>query len=226
MDGNYTEKTEAHDPEVPPVVVAPINVKVTGSSPAKKVAADPPLFSFQVSNPITYIKAWWKKLVGNEGIKLTLQIKPLTAVTLMLVFSGVGFGFGRLAIPEPLVQFIPVLPSPTPIPTPDPWKETAFTGKLQFASPRYYLTTSSDEAITLEVPATINLKPLIGRRILVIGRYNKDTKIMIVTGTPDLEILSSNPQPIPTIKPTSSPSPSPNTETIPSPIAPREALAE
>ena len=169
-------------------------------------STDPPLFSFQVTNPVTYLKSWWKKLVGNEGIKLTLQIKPLTAVMLMLIFSGVGFGFGRLAIPEPIVQFIPVLASPTPIPTPSPWKDTAFTGKLTFTKPNnFFLVTTSAEAISLTVPSTINLTPLIGKRILVTGNYNKTTKQMVVTDTANMEVLPVTKVPVPTVKPTPSP---------------------
>ena len=193
MDSNNTHKIE---------------VDIEGLEDSKEKSSIPPLFSFAVSNPVTYLQAWWKKLIGNEGVKLTLQIKPLTAVSLMLIFSGVGFGFGRISVPEPLVQFIPILAPPTPVPTPNPWKETAFTGKLTFTKPNnYYLVTTSAEAISLTVPNTINLTNLVGKRIMVTGNYNKDTKQMVVTDTADMEILPTTKVPVPTIKPLPNPSP-------------------
>ncbi|OGV97379.1 hypothetical protein A2W24_06650 [Microgenomates group bacterium RBG_16_45_19] len=167
----------------------------------------PPLFSFQLTNPVTYLKAWWKKLVGNEGIKLTLQIKPLTAMTLTLIVSGIGFGLGRLTIPEPLIQYVPMLANPTmaPSPTPSPWRETAFSGKLQVSAAHYYLVTTSAEAITLEVPPNLNLAPLVGRRIMAVGNYNKGTRILVVSDATDLEVLPANPVPIPTLRAEPSP---------------------
>jgi hypothetical protein len=153
--------------------------------------------------------AWWKKIVGNEGVKLTLQIKPLTAVFLMVAFSAIGFGFGRLSIPEPFNQmFYPIVtPTPSePSPTPNPWQETAFTGKLQVTASRYFLVTTSAQAITLEVPSALNLQPLIGKRLLVAGSYNADQKLMKVYDTTSLEVLSTKPTLAPTLKLTPTPS--------------------
>lgn len=189
--------------------IPPINVKVDTVSPSKPDKT-PPLFSFQISNPITYIKSWWKKIVGNEGIKLTLQIKPLTALFLMIAFSGIGFGFGRLTVPEAIIRYLPIAPSPTPQPTPDPWKDTAFTGKVQASSGKYFLVTTSAEAITLEIPDAINLKPLIGKRLLVVGRYNKTAKYLVVSDVTDMEILPASPVPLPTLNPSPSPTPTIN----------------
>ena len=205
MEGINTD----NNPEVTvPVHIDPVEIKTVTAKSTTKV--DPPLFSLSVTNPVTYLKNWWKKLIGNEGVKLTIQIKPVTAFILAAIFCGAGFGFGRLTIPEPLIRYIPILPSPIPSPTPNPWKETAFTGKLQVSGNRYFLTTTSAEAITLEVPQTINLKPVIGKRILVVGQYNKETKVMKVSSIPDLEILPNSPVPLPTLKPSPSPSPSPS----------------
>lgn len=169
----------------------------------------PPLFAFRLENPVTYLKAWWHKVMGNEGIKLTLQIKPFTAVALTLIVSGIGFGLGRLTIPQPLVQYVPYLVTPTlaPSPTTSPWRETAFSGKLQVSAARFYLVTGSDEAITLQVPANLNLAPLVGRRIMAVGSYNKSTRILVVSDATDLEVLPQAPVPIPTLKSTPTPSP-------------------
>lgn len=164
----------------------------------EKKSEPPPLVHLKVTNPIVYIKAWWKRLIGNEGIKLTLQIKPLTAMTLTLIVSGIGFGLGRITLPPPLVQYIPVLQPPEATPTPNPYREAAFSGKLQTSGYRYFLLTNASEAIYLEVPANINLKSLIGKRIMAVGQYNQKTRTMTVSDATDLEVLPNTPSPIPT----------------------------
>lgn len=181
--------------------------KTTTKVTREKKSEPPPLINLKVTNPIVYIKAWWKRIVGNEGIKLTLQIKPLTAITLTLIVSGIGFGLGRITLPPPLVEYIPVLQPPAATPTPNPYREAAFTGKLQTSGNRYYLLTNSSEAIYLDVPSTINLKNLVGKRIMAVGNYNKDTRTMVVSDATDLEVLPLNPIPIPTALPLISPSP-------------------
>lgn len=174
---------------------------------------DPPLFSFQITNPVTYLKNWWKKVMGDEGIKFTLQIKPVTAFVLALIFCGAGFGIGRLVIPAPLIKYIPITPSfceakAVASPTPNPWKETAYSGKLQYSNRAYYLITTGAEAISLTVPSTINLEPLVSKRIMAVGNYNKSTKTMVVSDATNLEVLPTTKTPIPTVKPTPIPSPS------------------
>lgn len=178
--------------------------KTTTKTKSTKSGSIPPLVDLKITNPVAYLKAWWKKVIGNEGIKLTLQIKPLTAIALTLIVTGVGFGLGRLTIPQPLIQYVPYLvqPTPGPSPTPSPWRETAFSGKLQVSGTRYFLVTTSAEAITLDVPATIDLSKLVGKRIMAVGNYNKGTRILVVSDATDLEVLPANPVPIPTSMPT------------------------
>ncbi len=203
MESTTTDNNQSNTPSIQ---VDPVEVKITTEKTKSTTSTPPPLVSFQLTNPIVYIKAWWKKLIGNEGIKMTLQIKPVTAVILVAIFSGAGFGVGRFTVPEILVPYL-VSASPTPSPSPDPWLETAFTGKVQFANNKYFLVTTNSQAITLEAPSTINLAKLVGKRIMVVGRYNKTTKYMVISDTTDLEILSATPIPLPTIVP----SPTPNT---------------
>lgn len=203
MESTNTDNNQSNTPSIQ---IDPVEVKITTEKTKTTSSSVPPLLSFQLTNPITYIKVWWKKLIGNEGIKMTLQIKPVTAVILVAIFSGAGFGVGRFTVPEILVPYI-VSASPTPSPSPDPWREAAFTGKLQTSSNKYYLVTTSAEAITLEAPSTINLAKLVGKRIMVVGKYNKTTKYMIISDTTDLEILTTTPIPLPTIIPSPSPTP-------------------
>jgi hypothetical protein len=182
------------------------------SSP-KNTQVDPPLVDVKVTNPVTYFKKVWNKIIGNEGVDFRFHIKPLTAIIIAAIIAVIGFGVGGVVIDESPIG------SSTPTPTPqDIWKETAYTGTLQFSenNNRYYLlTTSSAEAITLEVPDVVNINALVGKRILAVGDYSKSTKILKVTDIKDLEVLSKTPLPIPTVTPmpdatpTSTPEPSP-----------------
>jgi len=167
----------------------------------------PPLLSFEVNNPVTYLKLWWKKIMGNEGIDFRFRIRPLTAVALVLIFSLGGFGLGRFTLPanSVITKYVPQL---APAPSPDPWKETAYTGLLKQTSGRFYLVTSEAEAITLELPNNVNLTKYLGKRILAVGRFNKSTLIMQVTDASDLEVLIQS-VPVPVTSPVPTPSASP-----------------
>ncbi len=135
---------------------------------------EPPLVAVRVTNPVTYLKIWWKKVIGNEGVSFSFKIKPLTAIAITVVVASIAFGVGRFVIPFtiPFFESAKILPSPTP----EPWKETAFIGTLQYSAitGRYYLIVSSSaEAINLEVPQNIDLKSMVSKRIFATGSYNK-----------------------------------------------------
>jgi hypothetical protein len=168
---------------------------------------DPPLVSLKVTNPITFVKIWWKKVIGNEGVSLSFKIKPLTAIFISIVvtlmLTGAGFSLGWLAsIPlmEPIIKYVPEI---LPTPTASPWKDTAFTGSLKYSEStnKYFLVTTSSEAITLQVPANIDLSKFIGRRILASGNYNKSLRLLIVADAQDLEVLPTKAVIIPTLTP-------------------------
>lgn len=178
----------------------------------------PPLVDLKVNNPITYIKLWWNKIIGNEGVDFRLTIHPLTAIAIALAIASVGFGLGRFVMPFsiPFFKYEEIKGSPTP--KPEDWKQTAFTGTLQYSptTSKYFLTTTSaSEAITLQVPESIDLADLVGKRILVIGSYNKQTRVMIVSDTKDMEVLPKVPVPVPTNTPSPSPTLSPTMEPSP-----------
>jgi len=165
---------------------------------------DPPIVTVKVSNPLTYIKSWWRKVIGNEGIVFSFRIKPLTALLLAVVITsiltGAGYSLGKFAVPEPIVKYVPGLAI---TPTPSPWKETAFTGSLKYTpqTHKYYLVTTASEAITLEVPDNIDLSGFTGRRILAVGNYNKSSRILVVSGAQDMEVLPTKAITIPTLTP-------------------------
>lgn len=187
----------------------------------------PPLLNLRVSNPVEYIKAWWKKVIANEGVDFRFHIRPLTAIFITLAVASVGFGVGHFVMPFsiPFFNFEQANTSPTPTPTPTDWKETAYTGTLQYSetTKKYFLTTSSaSEAITLNIPDTVSISSLIGKRILIIGSYNKQTRTFIVSDAKDMEVLTKSPVPVPTNtpSPTATPdeaTPSPSTEASPTP---------
>lgn len=94
------------------------------------------------------------------------------------------------------------------------WRETALKGTLKKTTSvpiKFFLLTSSDEAVTPQAPDYITLDKLIGKRILATGNYSQRQKILIIQDVQDLEILSTSPIPIststPSPKPTETPTP-------------------
>lgn len=181
---------------------------------------DPPLVDLKVSNPVTYLRIWWKRVLGNEGMEFKFKIRPLTSIAIAIVVTSLALGVGKFVITNsaPFVKFEKSGDLPTtegtsgnPAPTVDPWRETGFTGTVQYSNVvnRYYLLTStSAEAIILNVPGTIDLSTVVGKRIFATGNYNKTSRTLIVSDTTDLELLSKKPTPIPTAnsEPTAVPS--------------------
>jgi len=178
---------------------------------------DPPIIDVKVRNPITYIKKWWKKIIENEGIFFSFRVRPLTAIAVALVVTSLTLGLGKFVLPF-TIPFFEYNPDPAkPIsPTPEAWKETAYTGTLRYseATARYYLVTTASEAITLQVPENIKLSLYVGRRIFATGKYYKGTRTLVVASASDTELLPSAPSPIPTTSPTPTPVPTetPNTD--------------
>lgn len=170
---------------------------------------DPPLVSFKVTNPVTYLKLWFKKVWANEGVVLHLRIKPLTIIIIAMLFTGTGLGIGKLALPFwPFnSEILQINPTPTPgisqpTPTSNPWVEAAYAGSLHKSeNNKFYLVISSGEAITLEIPPNINLSGLVGKRILASGLYDQLIRVLKVTDASDMEILPTKTVPVPTSVP-------------------------
>lgn len=169
---------------------------------------EPPLINVQVSNPVTYLKSWWKRVLGGEGVDLHFKIKPLTAITITTIVATFGFGVGRFTIsPEkPYIQYVPIV-SPAPPAVVDVWRSTAFSGVLRFSivDNRFYLETTASEAITLDVPENVELKGLVGRRIFATGSYSEQARKLVVSDASDLEILPKKVETVPTQEPTIAP---------------------
>lgn len=181
-----------------------------GLNPKKE---DPPLVSFKVTNPVTYIKLWWKKLMSREGVDLRIKVHPVTTVLIVLLILSLGFGLGKINFPSylPFVSYISV--TPTPSPTIDPWRDTALTGMLRSTpiTGKYYLETTSTEAVSLQFSNPFDLSKYVGKRILASGKYNRNLHTLVVSDVLELEVLPQKPQliaaPTPIFTPTPSPSP-------------------
>jgi len=180
----------------------------------------PPMVDVKVTNPVTYFKLWWEKVMGKEGVYFSFRIHPITAFLIVFGFSAGIFSVGRYSVNIPFLQYETV-ETAKPTATADVvWKETGFTGKLQFSEKeqRFFLLTTSSEAIVLSVPQNLDLTSLVGKRIFAIGEYNKAQRLLKVTDAKDLEVLSKTPQSIPTLVPTIEPTNTPISTTSATPI--------
>ncbi|MEK7188715.1 MAG: hypothetical protein AAB685_02590 [Patescibacteria group bacterium] len=190
--GRFTPSSDAL--KVPPVSIS-IKPNKAGDSDKGDV---PDLVSLRVTNPVTYLKIWWARIMQNEGMDFRFRVRPLTAIAISLIVFSLTFGLGGILLPFniPFIKIAPLVPSPAP----EVLRETGFTGTLKFASntQKYFLLTQSSEAINLEVPTTIDLSKFVGRRIFASGKYNKATRTLIVSDVDDLEILPQKPVTIPT----------------------------
>lgn len=183
-----------------------------------RFAPDQPLVQVTVNNPLTALRLWITKLLSNEGVDVRFRVHPLTAITIAGILAAGGYGLGRITVPasSPIVRYLPQLAPPPPLATPNPWRETAFSGFLRYsaATGKYYLETASAEAITLEAPANVKLEKYTGRRIFATGRLNTTTGVLVVTETTDLELLPQQAVHIPTV-PVATPTPLPTPEASP-----------
>lgn len=170
---------------------------------------EPPFI--QVTNPVTYLRRWWDKVMGKEGAYFSFRVPPITAFLIAFGFALAAFGIGRYSVKIPLFGLY-LDPTTTATRTskeePETWKETAYIGTLKYSDSTrgYFLVTSSaSEAITLDVPRNLDLSQLVERRILVVGKYSKSLRTIQVLDAKDMEILPKTPIPIPTLEPLPSP---------------------
>jgi len=205
--GKFVSKTD-------PLKVPPISV-TTNTDQRVSTTNPPDLVNVKITNPLVYIKYWWKRIMANEGIDLRLRVKPLTVFGVSLIAFSLAFGLGGVVLPVafPGLKLNGIL-YPSPTPTPETiWKDTALKGTLTKSNTipvKFYLVTTSTEAVTLEVPVGFNLITVVGKRILAVGTYNSKDKVLEVEDIQDLEVLPNTQVPIPTSPPTPTPTPSPN----------------
>src|SRR3989339_1962826 len=212
-----------------PAKVPPISV--TTSQTGVNTTTPPDLVNVKITNPLVYIKYWWKRIMANEGIDLRLRVKPLTVFGVSLIAFSLAFGLGGVVLPVAFPGFkLNGIIFPSPAPTPETiWKDTALKGTLTKSNTtpvKFFLVTTSTEAVTLEVPVGFNLITLVGKRILAVGTYNSKDKVLEVEDIQDLEVLSTTSVPIPTSPPTPTPTPSPSlTPTPTATLAPEPSIS-
>ena len=190
---------------------------------AKKIKTDlrkkePPLVDVKVTNPVTYIKSWWKRVIGNEGIDFRVRVKPLTAIAISIIILTVTMGVGRFVFPFKIPFFVYTSEEGAVTSDKVDYRDTAFTGELRHAllTNRYYLTTGSSEAINLQVPDNVDLKDFVGRRIFAVGKYQEETRTLLVADAADLELLPDEAETIPIVETEPNPEPSQDEEETPS----------
>jgi hypothetical protein len=207
-DGKFVPKEDV-------TKLPPISVSV--NNPTSVNTTNPPdLVNLKVTNPLVYIKYWWKRIMANEGIDMRFRMKPLTVFGVALIVFSLAFGLGGVVLPT----FFPwmkinnsIVTNQTPTPQPELLKDTALKGTLTKTNtnpPKFYLITTSTEAVTLEIPVGFNLSSLVGKRILAVGTYDSKNKVLEVEDIQDLEVLSTTPVPIPTTTPTPKPTDTPS----------------
>ncbi len=201
-----------------------VSLKNTSTPETPINTTNPPdLVNIKITNPLVYIKYWWKRIMANEGIEVKFKAKPVTVFGVAFIWSAMAFGLGGVVLPT----FFPwvkvnnlVISSPTPTSTTQIIKDTALRGTLTKTSSepsKFYLVTTSTEAVTLEVPENFNLNLLVGKRILAVGSYDSKNKILAVKDIQNLEVLSKTPVPIPTVTPTPKPTETPTIMTSATP---------
>jgi len=174
---------------------------------------EPPLVDVKVTNPVTYLRLWWDRVMGKEGIDFRFTIHPITAFLIAFGFGAAAFGIGRYSVNIPFLG-LQVIASPTPKESAETWKETAYIGTLKHSNEtdKYFLVTSSaSEAITLTVPPNIDLSVLVEKRIMVVGKYSKSLRVIQIFDAKDMEILPKSPNPVPTTSATTEPTLQPTT---------------
>lgn len=133
---------------------------------------DPPLFSFKVTNPVTYLKHWLNRLLRNEGIDLRIRIRPLTSLAIGIAFAsffaGTGFSVAKVFFPNSS----PILK-----------REVAYQGTIQKTSNnQYYLGMADAQLYRLRLhdDSQIKLKDYLNKQVLVKGNLGKEPFVISV----------------------------------------------
>ncbi|MBI2596766.1 hypothetical protein HYW41_01295 [Candidatus Daviesbacteria bacterium] len=163
---------------------------------------DPPLI--KVTNPVTYFKRWWNKLMSKEGIdfKMGFKIKPVTAVliTSIIITGGVSSGITAFVLKTFWPTSSPVL-----------HRQIIQSGTIQTGTGGFYLA-SQDQSIWKLKPKkpNINLNEQVGKQVTVTGNLTKEANLIEVS-----EIILSDSSKTP-LTPVPSPSSIPSNPSFPS----------
>ncbi len=149
--------------------------KVSQTNTYKK--DDPPLIDLKITNPVTYLKKWWKIILSREGINISFRIRPLTAILMTIsivsIFTGIGltvtkFYFLPLIVPSNLVS-----------------TESFYSGTVYKTQNQIYLMTSSEKVYPLKKPPP-NIAQFFNQKVVIKGKLDKNTNTLEVK---QIEIL-------------------------------------
>ena len=160
------DQSSPNSPNTPNHSNFPLPVQVTQNNKYSE-KADPPLVAVSVTNPITYLKLFIKRLLRNEGI--IIKIKPLTAIALIIALStafGTGFNVARIFFPNSS----PIL-----------HRSITLQGRVQMSeSGQYYLSLPDNTLWTLRPNTNINLNNVLNKQVLVKGNMTPETNVIEV----------------------------------------------
>lgn len=150
--------------------VLPDAIKITHTDTYHK--DDPPLIDLKITNPVTYLKNWWKRVLGNEGILISFRIRPLTAILMSVAIAALVTGTGFTIVKY---KFLPiVVPSSF-------FTKTSYLGTVQKSASQFFLVTPSSQVFTLKETANLKLDSLINHRIVASGKLDNRTNIIEVS---------------------------------------------
>lgn len=163
-------------------------LKQIATSPTTKVTAstsviddEEPLVEVKVTNPLAYLKRWWQKVMADEGIKIkfSLEVKPLTAIGLVLLVAAIGVGLTTVSA---MLKYLPFYSRFQQFVTsPDNSTETAMEGRLYFEGDKFYLFTANmNEAVFVQGVKKLELGEFDDKHVILTGSYNSQTNILTV----------------------------------------------
>lgn len=154
---------------------------------------DPPLVAVSVTNPVTYLKLFLKRLLKNEGIDIRLKIKPLTVIACVLALStafSAGFNVAAFFFPNSSPIF---------------HRQVSYQGTIQKNQIGGYFLILPDSSLWKLKPkfASINLEDLVGKQTMIQGNLTREPNLIEVSQVIPLSpLLPRSPvplQPTPTL---------------------------
>ncbi len=166
--GRYVSVKNSDSPPAPPSLV-----QVTTYKKPILRSEIPPVIDLKVTNPVTYLKLWWKKIMSGEGI--SIRIHPVTAVLIAISVTGGSFFLGRyLQLRSDLLEkYLPQFAGINSI-------EAAFTGSLYASEGTYFLTQSESQSIRIKA-TNQNLSPYLSQKVFVSGKFDPLTRSLTLT---------------------------------------------
>ncbi len=165
LDKTKQDKNSKLKPKLPNLLYS---VKETKRNEQEQKDEEPPLINVKITNPVTYLKHWWKKIIANEGIDLRLRVRPLTAIAMgvatVSILTGTGFTIARF-------YYLPVI-----VPNSLVSKTTSLVGTIHKSNKQYFLI-SDNKVYTLNYSGD-NLADLINKRVLVVGKLSSSDSVI------------------------------------------------